>query len=47
VAKHRITGNLVSDAHLAAIALENDATLYTADRDFARFSAWRVINPLV
>jgi hypothetical protein len=36
-------GNLVTDAHLAALAIEHGATLYTADRDFARFEglAWR------
>jgi toxin-antitoxin system PIN domain toxin len=41
-----IRGPLVSDAHLAALALEHDATLYTADRDFRRFAGLRVINPL-
>ena len=30
-------GNLVSDAHLAALAAEHDATIVTFDRDFARF----------
>lgn len=30
-------GNLVTDAHLAALALENDATVVTGDRDFQRF----------
>jgi uncharacterized protein len=38
---------MVSDAHLAALTLEYDATLYTADRDFRRFAGLRVINPLV
>lgn len=42
----KITGKLVSDAHIAALTLENDATLYTADRDFARFAGLRVVNPL-
>ena len=41
-----VTGNLVSDAHLAALAIEHDATLYTNDRDFARFKGVRVVNPL-
>ncbi|MBS0382275.1 MAG: PIN domain-containing protein [Proteobacteria bacterium] len=31
-------GNLVSDAHLAAIAIEHGATLGTFDRDFERFA---------
>lgn len=34
-------GNLVSDAHLAAIALEHDATVVSFDRDFARFAGVR------
>jgi toxin-antitoxin system PIN domain toxin len=40
------TGNLVSDVYLAALALELDATLITADRDFARFPRLRVRHPL-
>lgn len=31
-------GNLVSDAHLAAIAIEHGAVLGTFDRDFERFA---------
>ena len=31
------TGNLVPDAHLAALAIEYGATLISSDRDFARF----------
>lgn len=46
VAASNVRGNLVSDAHLAALAIEHDATLYTADRDFARFAGLRVVNPL-
>ena len=30
-------GNLTSDAHLAALAIEHGATVLTFDRDFARF----------
>jgi uncharacterized protein len=30
-------GNLVSDAHLAALALEHDAVVVTYDNDFGRF----------
>lgn len=39
-------GNLVADAHLAAIAIEHGADLCSADRDFARFPGLRWINPL-
>ena len=35
-------GNLVSDAHLAALAIEHGAELGTFDRDFARFSGLRL-----
>ncbi len=36
-------GNLVNDAHLAALALEYDATVITYDNDFSRFVGvgWR------
>lgn len=39
-------GNLVSDAHLAALAIEHGAELCSADRDFGRFPALRWTNPL-
>jgi len=40
------SGPLVTDAHLAALAIENGATLATTDRDFARFPGLRLLNPL-
>ncbi len=39
-------GNLVVDAHLAALALEHGLTIYSNDRDFARFPGLKWINPL-
>ena len=39
-------GPLVSDAHLAALAIEHGAILYTTDRDFSRFAGLRFTNPL-
>jgi toxin-antitoxin system PIN domain toxin len=39
-------GNLTTDAHLAALAIEHGATLYSADTDFARFAGLRWKNPL-
>lgn len=39
-------GNLVTDAQLAALALEHDAVLHTADADFLRFRGLRWFNPL-
>jgi len=40
-------GNLTTDAHLAALALEHDAELCSADADFSRFPGLRWSNPLV
>jgi toxin-antitoxin system PIN domain toxin len=39
-------GNLIPDAHLAAIAMEHGLTLYSADADFGRFKGLTWINPL-
>jgi toxin-antitoxin system PIN domain toxin len=39
-------GNLVSDAHLAALAIEHGATLCTADADFRRFKGLKLELPL-
>jgi uncharacterized protein len=40
-------GNLTSDAHLAALALEHRAELCSTDRDFERFPGLKWRNPLV
>lgn len=39
-------GNLTTDAHLAALALEHGAALCSTDADFARFPRLRRVNPL-
>ncbi len=46
VKRYRIAGNLIPDAHLAAIAIEHGLEIFSADTDFARFTevTWR--NPL-
>ena len=37
---------LVTDVHLAALAIELDATLASNDADFSRFPRLRLVNPL-
>ncbi len=46
LAKAATAGNLVTDAQIAALALEFNATVHSADTDFARLAGvvWR--NPL-
>jgi len=39
-------GNLTTDAHLAALAIEHQAELHSSDADFGRFSGLRWVNPL-
>jgi uncharacterized protein len=39
-------GNLTSDAHLAALAIEHGAQLCSTDGDFGRFAGLRWLNPL-
>ena len=42
----QVSGPLVSDAAVAALALEHGAALCTTDRDFRRFPRLRIIDPL-
>lgn len=39
-------GNLVTDAQLAALAVEHGLTIYSTDTDFARFEEIKWIDPL-
>ncbi len=39
-------GNLTSDAHLAALAIEYGACLFSTDNDFSRFKSLRWVNPI-
>lgn len=41
-----VGGNLVTDAHIAALALEYQAQVHSNDADFARFPGLRWHNPL-
>jgi uncharacterized protein len=42
----RTAGNLTTDAHLAALAIERGLVLQTTDADFARFPGLKWNNPL-
>jgi toxin-antitoxin system PIN domain toxin len=46
VTEHNATGPLLTDAVLAALAIENGATLASTDQDFSRFQSLRWTNPL-
>jgi len=39
-------GNLTSDAHIAALAIEHRAAIYSTDHDFGRFPGVKHVNPL-
>jgi predicted nucleic acid-binding protein len=39
-------GNLTTDAHLAALAIEHQAELHSTDADFSRFAGLKWRNPL-
>jgi len=41
-----VHGNLVPDAHLAALAIEHGLMLCSTDGDFARFPGLRWLNPI-
>ena len=46
--KAKVSGPMIHDARIAAICLNNEIKeLWTADRDFSRFSALKTRNPLV
>ena len=42
----RAVGNLVADAHLAALAVEYNCILHSSDADFARFKGLKWKNPM-
>lgn len=46
VGESGVTGNLIHDAHIAALCVEHGVTeLLTGDRDFSRFAALTTRNP--
>ncbi len=46
IRSYQLRANLISDAHLAALAIEHGLTVWSADTDFARFREIRWQNPL-
>jgi len=46
VVNYQLRGNLISDAHLAALAIEHGLTVCSADTDFARFREIHWENPV-
>jgi toxin-antitoxin system PIN domain toxin len=46
IERHDLTGNLIPDAQLAALAIEHGMAVVSADTDFARFDEVRWYNPL-
>jgi toxin-antitoxin system PIN domain toxin len=46
ISRHRITGTLISDAALAALALEHGTGIWSTDGDFARFDGLDWQDPL-
>lgn len=46
IARYRLSGNLIPDGALAALAVEHGLALASADTDFARFTEITWVNPL-
>ena len=46
VRRYRVTGALVTDAHLAALAMEHGVEVASTDADFSRFREVRWVDPL-
>jgi toxin-antitoxin system PIN domain toxin len=46
ITRHELTGNLVPDGMLAALAIEHGLTVCSVDSDFARFDEIAWANPL-
>lgn len=46
ITTHRISGNLIPDAHLAALAIEHGLAIHSNDSDFGRFPEVTWIDPL-
>jgi toxin-antitoxin system PIN domain toxin len=47
ISEQDVRGNLVTDAQLAALAIEHGVAVVSADTDFARFPSVHWLNPLL
>jgi predicted nucleic acid-binding protein len=45
IVEAQVSGPLVSDAALAALAIEHGAAVVSTDRDFRRFRGLRLVDP--
>jgi toxin-antitoxin system PIN domain toxin len=46
ITRYHLTAGRISDAHVAALAIEHGLTVCSADTDFARFTELQWLNPL-
>ncbi len=46
IRRYDLRANMITDAQLAALAIEHGLSVYSADTDFARFSEITWINPI-
>lgn len=46
ITRYQLRGSVVSDAHLAALAIEHGLEVCSNDSDFARFKEVRWVNPV-
>lgn len=46
IRRYDLRGNMITDAQVAALAIEHGLTVYSADTDFARFSELTWVNPM-
>jgi len=46
IRRYDLMANMITDAQLAALAVEHGLTVHSADTDFARFSEITWVNPV-
>ena len=45
IRRYELRANMVTDAQIAALAIEHGLTVYSADTDFARFAEITWVDP--